>query len=185
MSRRHGPDPRSSLTHNGQIKVRVPRGLTPVFHSGTAQVPPSVTITVRGDAAGLRKTPCTTTATIASDLNPTDHPTSANAVPSSACNSTHQTSRTREGSRFRTNARAYSPDELCGSDVCGFIAPEKVRVQHRIRQLQNPLERRHFRFREPCGAAIKEGHQQSIELAHAAPAPPPQASRSSVHRTLP
>src|SRR6185503_8839614 len=140
MSRGHGPLPRSSLAQNGQIKVRAPSVLEPVFHSGMTHLPPSPTITVCGDGAGRRTTPCPTIATIASTLNGAGQPTSANAAPSSACSSTHQTVRTREGSRFRTNARAYSLDDPCGGGIWGLIAPQKVRVQLRIRQLENPLE---------------------------------------------
>jgi hypothetical protein len=128
--------------------------------------------TVRGDAAGRRTTPCTATAPSASSLNATGHPTSANAAASSACNDTHHTHTTRDGSRFRTNAGAYSFEEL--SD-CGFAwstAPQKIRVQHRIRQLENCLERRDFGIRQTGRAAIDEGEQQHIELAHPAPASP-------------
>jgi len=182
MSRGHGPVPRSSLAQNGPIKVRAPSILEPVFHSGMTQLPPSATITVRSDGAGRRTTPCPTIAPIASTRNGAGQPTSANAAPSSACNSNHQTVRMREGSRFRTNARAYSLDDLCGGGVCGLIAPEKVRVQLGIRQLENPLEHRDFCVRESRNRAIDKREQQRVELPHAPPAPPAQAARSSVHR---
>ena len=182
MSRGHGPDPRSSLAQNGQIKVRGPSVLEPVFHSGMANVPPSATIAVRGEGAGCRTTPCATIATIASALNGAGQPTRANAAPSSTCNSDHQTARTREGSRFRTNARAYSLDDFCGGGICGLITPEKIRVQLGIRQLENPLEHRDFCVRESRGRAIDKREQQRVELPHAPPAPPAQAGSSSVHR---
>jgi hypothetical protein len=185
MSRGHGPFPRSSLTQNGQTSVRGPSGLAPVFHSGTAQRPSSPTRTVRGDAAGRRTTPCPTTAATAANLNTHGQPTSANATPTNACNDNHQTHRTRERSRFRINARADALDDLCGGGVVRSTAPQKIRVQRGIRQLQNRFERAHFRVRHPRSKAIEEGHQQSIDFPHAAPATPPHPRKPSVHRTLP
>ena len=182
MSRGHGPFPRSSLTQNGQTSVRGPSGLAPVFHSGTAQRPSSPTRTVRGDAAGRRTTPCPTTATTAANLNTHGQPTSANATPSNACSDNHQTVRTRERSRFRINARADALDELGGGGVVRSTAPQKIRVQRRIRQLENPLKRRDFRFGEPSSRrSIQEGHQQCVDLAHPAPTTPPQPRDPTVH----
>ena len=180
MSRGHGPFPRSSLAQNGQTSVRGPSGRSPVFHSGTTQRP-SPTRTVRGDAAGRRATPCPATATIAANLNTHGQPTSANATPSNACSDNHQTVRTRERSRFRINARADALDELGNGGVVRSTAPQKIRVQHRIRQLENPLERRDFLFRQSRGPPIQKSHQQSVDLAHPAPTTPPQPRDSSVH----
>jgi hypothetical protein len=174
MSRRHGPAPRSSLTQYGQSNVLAPKGLAPVFHSGMAQVPASAITTVRGDAAGRRTMPCTTTPTSASNLNATGQPTSANAAPSSACNDPHHTHRTCDGSRRRTNARADSLDEVCDCGIVSCTAPQKIRVQHRVRQLENCLEYRDFRVGQARRRTIDESEQQRIELAHPAPAAPTQ-----------
>ena len=159
MSRRHGPVPRSSLTQNGEIRVRGPKGRAPVFHSGTMQRPPSATRTIRGEAAGRRTKQWPPTAAIASNLNGVGHPTSANATPSSTCNENHHTQSKRDRSRFRTNAGANAPNELGGGGIGWSTAPQKIRVQYRVRQLQNALERRHFRGRETGPTPIDEAYQ--------------------------
>ena len=182
MSRRHGPVPRSSLTQNGEIRVRGPKGRAPVFHSGTMQRPPSATRTIRGEAAGRRTKQWPPTAAIASNLNGVGHPTSANATPSSTCNENHHTQSKRDRSRFRTNAGANAPNELGGGGIGWSTAPQKIRVQHRVRQLQNALEHRHFRGCEAGPAAIDEADQEGVELPHAAPAPPTEPRDFGFHR---
>ena len=115
--------------------------------------------TIRGDAAGRRAMQWPATAATASSLNGTAQPTSANATPSSTCKEYQYAHSRRERSRFKTNAGANALNELGGGGIGWSTAPQKIRVQHRVRQLQNALERRHFRGRETGPTPIDEADQ--------------------------
>ena len=81
-------------------------------------------------------------------LDRTRPPTSATAAASSTCSATPPRPQHARALGVRTNAGADALDEGSGGGVGWSTAPQKIRVQHRVRQLQNPLERRDFRFRQ-------------------------------------
>jgi hypothetical protein len=59
--------------------------------------------------------------------------------------------------------------------VGGLTAPEKIGVELRIGQLENPLETRNILVAELRERGrVDERHERRIELAHPAPAPPPE-----------
>lgn len=71
-------------------------------------------------------------------------------------------------------ARADSLDEPCDVEVGRRIAPRKVGEQLRIRQLENPLEAGQIGAVERRERRLGERLEHRVELAHPAPAPPPQ-----------
>jgi len=100
---------------------------------------------------------------------------------SNACNAHHQTHNHRDGLGRRTNACANSFDESGSGCIRWSTAPHKIRVQRRIRQLENPLEARDFVVAEIARRRIEKRGQHGIELPHPPPAPPPQSRKSSGH----
>jgi hypothetical protein len=76
---------------------------------------------------------------------------------------------------------ANALEEAGGFGVGGRTAPTKVRVQLRIRQLENLLKPHEIRGIEVRTCRAQEGLQDRIELAHASTATPPQASKLVAH----
>ena len=79
--------------------------------------------------------------------------------------------------------RADALDEGGGGGIVGGTAPQKVRVQRRIRQLENRLETPNIGVGQPLTIAIQEALQDGVELAHPPPAPPLQPSDARIHGT--
>ena len=81
--------------------------------------------------------------------------------------------------------RAEALDEGDGGGVFWSTAPQKVRVQRRVRQLQNRLEAGNIGVAEVFALGVDEGSQHGIELPHPAAASPLEPSEARIHRGTP
>lgn len=73
-------------------------------------------------------------------------------------------------------------DEGGGGGVFWSTAPQKVRVQGRVRQLQNGLEAGDFGVGQAIAFGLHERGQHGIELPHSPATSPPQPSDARIHR---
>src|SRR5690606_16062546 len=100
--------------------------------------------------------------------------TSSTAAASSACKAAHQTRARCDGLGRRPMTATNALDECGDGGVVGDTAPHKVRVERGIGQVENRLERDQFGLVECRHLAIDEPDENGVELAHAAPRPPPE-----------
>jgi len=77
--------------------------------------------------------------------------------------------------------RSDALDEGGDGGVFGSTAPQKVRVQGRVRQLQNRLETGNIEVAKPLALGFEKCGQHGVELPHPAPAPPLEPSEACVH----
>ncbi len=78
--------------------------------------------------------------------------------------------------------RAYALDEGGGGGVFWSTAPQKVRVQRRVRQLQNRLEAGNIAVGQAFALGVDERGQHGIELPHPPATSPPESSDARIHR---
>jgi len=76
-------------------------------------------------------------------------------------------------------------DECGGGGVFWSTAPQKVRVQHRVRKLQNRLEALNIGGGESIALGVDEPGQHGVELPHTPATSPLEPSDARIHRGTP
>ena len=78
--------------------------------------------------------------------------------------------------------RADALDEGGGGGVFWSTAPQKVRVQRRVRQLENRLEAGNIGIAEAFAFGVDERGQHGVELPHPPATSPLEPSDARIHR---